>query len=1583
MLNLRPVQNYLTHQAAGILSQKLGTKVSVGAVDFRFFNYLDLKQVLVEDKLNDTILFAGALQVHLSDWLFSNKTPVLHHLGLEDIYVHLNRPRNSDVWNYTFLEDLFSSDEKPDKNKKPMQFDLKTIALRNVRFHMDDHWLGWDMNYDVAKLDLDAKTFDFVKKQILIDHILIDGANVDLREYAGGRPPGLKTIDSTISAFDKTPFNPLNWTVRIKSTAVTNSKFSLNFSETIPHPGEFDYDHIIITGIGINITDAGIIGDTITGNMQHLEAQERSGIAIRNMRSKISVSPIASICENLLIETNYSRIKNYYAMRYTHFPNFLQYIDSVRMEGTLKDATVDIRDVACFAPVLKTFPQIRLRGSGSGSGTVTDLSGKDLDVSDGTTLLKGSGTIKGLPDIYKSRISFTGAHLLTTGEGILKYVPDLVNSPDIALQKLSYAYFTGEYHGFIDSFALKGMLTTNLGNIDADVRMFIPGFRADSSQYAGTIVTDKFQLGELLNNPGLLGSISLDEKVSGFSFLPSNGRITLDGNISQLELNGYPYTQITTNGSLENKQFNGYLKVEDPNLSMNFNGGIDFRSAKVNVKAKASLRKCNFKALKITDILSTASADFDLDCTGSNIDNFSGFARLDNINVRRDQHKLALDSVQLIATGDSTNKILTIESNAVFARLKGDFRISKLAASFQYYLSRYVPDYVKEPALTAPEQNFEFKVITYSVDSIFALTLPLVRGFDSSYISGIFSTSTQNLSVVANIPHGTLGKFHLYNVAVSGQGNLNNLSVNTTVDNVVYGDSVISGSLGLTASLGNDLLNFNIATTTPDSTSAITLNGNIRANHDTLYLDMNPSSFYLNQVKWDIAAGCQAVYSGKYLAVDKLNITSALQKISVSSPQNPGEQNMMVNLENIDLAQIGSLTGFNYYQPDGRINGIIKLNNLLTNPYFSGNIKATKVKLGSDTIGSVTIICDYDAGKKLAIIDPQSGIYFSDASSITGSGRISFDSNINQKLDGVIQFNHVPVSSTSVFVSGVFSRLTGTVDGKVLIGGKSYAPEIAGDLEVHNAGFLLDYMGVAYKIPSAKVHVDNDRIDLGNVAVFDQYHNEAKVTGYFSHHLFKDMRMHINAQSGKIEVMKLSRLDNSYFYGNAIAGMDSFTITGPFNDFNLNAYNVYPADKSHIYIPLATTGDAGSYSYVSFKTYGKTIDKPVKKNPLKINVNIDANINELAIMTILLDPVTGDAIDARGEGNVQLKMPANNDMRITGGYNIESGTYTFTFKQLLNYSKQFKLNSGSTIYFKGPFASTTLDVFATYTAKARLYDLLSTTEQTTLAASSGGGGSDLIDAKQLQPVNVLLHMQDVIFNPKLSFDLSLDNKGMESNPAYTKLMLINQDDRQKLDQVASLLLTGSFMSQDGLFGKNSGSTLALNNISQILSGTVSTGLTNIVNKLTGERKLNINVNYQNYNYSDAGAFWNRNQIRGTISRNFLDDRLIVEAGGKSDWSANVASTYNLSGDFKIQYLLTPSGKLRLNGFSTSDFDVTLDKQIIKNGVGISWRKAFNNISDFLSRDSKKPAVKIPDTEPNNPNSTDSTVIHNKPGISKQ
>ncbi len=1557
MVNLTGVQNFIARKAAAMLSTKLHTRVSVKKVRIDMLNHLMLQGVFVGDQNGDTLLYAGKLQVHITDWLFHSYKPKLHYLELQKAFVRLYRPDSTEDWNYKFLADILGSPPDNDTTKStPFEFGLERIILKNVRFHMDDARTGWDMDYDLGSLDLDAKRLDVKQKALRINELTIEGANVALRTYKGGRA----NIPDTVKVADFSPFNPDNWLLKVKTLNLYDCRFSLNFNSKVPNPGEFDPDHMEITGIDLHADNCKIVGDTIFADIKKLKAKDRCGVMVKTLQAKVSISPIASVCDNLYLETGYSKMKHYYAMHYKHFPSFLNYNDSVEMVGHMKDAVIDSRDIAYFAPLLRKLPQVTLKMSGDGHGTVANLNTKNLDITDGTTKFKGSGSIVGLPDFFKSTITVDQGEIFTSGAGIFKYLPDLRYQTDIGINALDYAYFKGSFVGKPDNFLVTGTLNSSLGTVATHMNMELPGFKVDSAKYYGTVSVSDFQAGKLFNIKNL-GNTSFDLTVSGKSFNANVAEVTLDGNIYNVAWKGYQYKDITTHGTIAAQQFDGHLTVDDLNLGLVFNGSVDFSAEMVNIKAKATLSHCNFKNLNLTDDEVTAAAVFDFNCTGSNLDNFHGYARLDDIKLRKNSSRVSLDSVLVRASGDNAGKTIQVQSNDISAKIKGDFKLSKLPASFQYYLAAYLPSFINAPEISSLDQNIEFVVNTVNIDELLAITYPTIRGFDGSYLSGMLNTGTQKLSLVASVPFGTIGKVHLSNVSVSCIGNLNSLNVNTTIDNVAIGDSSLSGSVGLTASLANDSMRFSVATTTPDTSTSIVLNGMVITKQDSIYLTLAPSSFYLNQLKWDIAGDCRAVYSGNYLYVNNLAMSSGLQKITAGYAEQGADQVITVNTENLDLGQLGGWAGLAYLQPDGRVNGTVKIKNPLRAAYISADFKANDVKLGTDTLGDLNIIGDYDNMRKMVIIDPQTGIYFN-GSSLTASGKVSFDSNINQQLDGMIKFANVPVSWASPFVSGIFSRMSGKVNGAVAIGGKSYSPDIEGDVKIQNCGFKLDYMGVSYSIPKASVHIDNTHISFDSVRAFDGGKNAAVVTGCFYHNLFRDMRMHIKLQSKKIEVMHLSKTENNYFYGSVTAGMDSFIVSGPFSNISLNAYNLYPAAKSRIFLPMQTTGDAGAYNYVSFKNYGKTPEKPVKHSATKLNIGIDANLNDLADISILLDPSSDDAIDAKGDGNIQLNMPADNDMRIAGNFNIESGTYSFTFKQLKNFKKQFKLNSGSTIYFKGPFNETTVDVFATYPAKARLMDLLSTTEQAALTSTS-----DIIDAKRIQPIDIVLHMQDNLFNPKLSFDMNVEDKRMENNPAYAKLVQINQDDRQKFDQVASLLLTGNFLSQEGLFGTGSVTSGAINNFSQILSSTASSTLTGVVNKLVGENKVNINVNYQNYSIADAGiTTQNRNQFTGTISQNYLNDRLTVEIGGKSDFGHATGGTgavgsLNITGDFKIQYLVSPASHLRLNCFSTNDFDATLEKSITRNGVGVSWRKSFDNVQEFFN--TKQPAAPHPTGRP--------------------
>jgi hypothetical protein len=262
-----------------------------------------------------------------------------------------------------------------------------------------------------------------------------------------------------------------------------------------------------------------------------------------------------------------------------------------------------------------------------------------------------------------------------------------------------------------------------------------------------------------------------------------------------------------------------------------------------------------------------------------------------------------------------------------------------------------------------------------------------------------------------------------------------------------------------------------------------------------------------------------------------------------------------------------------------------------------------------------------------------------------------------------------------------------------------------------------------------------------------------------------------------------------------------------------------------------------------------------------------------------------------------------------------------------------------------------MNVQGIYTTRTRLYDLLDVNERTAIESDA----KEARETKAPQDVNVLLYMRGSLEEPVLSFKLELPNTRSTGSIAYTKLQRINMDETQLFNQVASLLLIGSFIppNSDIAQGAQAG---AISNVGEILSGTASSQLTNIISKITGDKTLSFDLKYKQYNYSQLSttgdlSSQNRNEISLGVRKNYFNDRLTVEVGSAYDWgrptSSGSKAYFNPVGDFRVQYQFKEGGNLRGYIFRTSNFDAINNDNISRGGVGITWRKSFNTLTEFF------------------------------------
>lgn len=1545
LVNFSWFQTFLVRKATTYLSQKLNTKVEIKNLRIDLLNHILLEGLYIEDQQKDTLAYIGKAELRITDWFFVNpQTPTLHYLGLKDAKIHLYRKSNTSDWNYTFIEEAFAapSTKKKKKSNASFEFDLKKILLDNVSVHYDDAWIGSDYDIDIGHFLVNVDELDFDKKNIDVAKLVFEESSIRMRDYKGGRPPRPKKAPT----IDTTAFNPELWKMRIRNIDLDEVHFKFVSKTTAPYPNEFDPEYIDVSHISLLIEDAQLEADTLKGHIKHFKAQERCGLEIKEMQSKVYVSPIASICKELYLETNRSNLMDYYAMHYNRFPDFLDYIEKVKMDIRLKNSKVDPRDIAFFAPALQNFPVGICKIEGAAKGTVAHLTSDHLFISDGFSTLKGDFDIVGLPDIDKTIFTVNQAEIMTSGGSILKYAPMLKSNPNLNLDALDYAYFKGAFKGTLSDFKTKGSLTSNLGNLDLDVLMKLPEHQ--KPYYSGTVHSEVFDIGRLLNQNSL-GKTSLQAQIEGNSFDAKGFNINAKTQIKDFVFNGYTYRNIIAEGLFDKNKFDGKLLMNDTNISLGFYGAIDFSDENIKVNATANLLSSDLKALHFVEVPTTLSADFDLNCSGKTIDDFIGSAKLYNINLLRHQQRMDLDSINILSYYDANVKRIDIESNLLSAKINGQYQLSALPNAMQYYLSNYLPNYISKPKTIASNQNVNFTIETHEVNELLRAFTLYGSGFDSSTFKGSFNTAAQNLNLQMQVPYGKIGAVKIYNSSLIGNGNVQNINIQSNIEKMVVADNLLNTSLNLDATVGNDSILYKIVTKSDEQIGTATISGNIVAENEQLIFAFNPSEFYLNNAKWNITGNNRIIYNSTNLEVYDFNLSSGLQQININTLKE-ASQPIVITAKNIDIAQFAALSDAAQYQPEGRINGMIKLENILSKPVINSNIEANDVKLFGQNVGMIKLVGNYNDAQKLIELDKLSGIY-GENYQLDASAKISFDSNSTQPIDAMINISNFPLPLIAPLLEGYASNVDGLLKGNVSIQGAMANPTIEGKLNLKNTIAKVDYTGALYTIPDANILIHNKNIVLDNIQLYDVFQNQAIAKGSITLNQLNNPKFNIQLETDELELVQLKENENELFYGHVI-GYARFGLTGSLKDMRMSI-TARPTQKSALYLPYNGAGDHSSNNtYIFFKTLGASQNTAALKPKDKLSVKITAVLNNFLDVALVLDPSTGDQITANGNGNLSIDVPANEDYSMFGTYNIDKGSYLFTFRQVI--AKTFNINSGSTISFAGNIANTKLNVKATYPTNARLYDLLDANKAQLLSSKEEE------DAKATQPVNVELQMLGTLSNPELNYQIELQEKRSLGTTAYAELNRINNSDKTALtNQVSALLLLGAFIPSQGI-SSTMAVTGAKNTMGDVLASQMSPLLSNALNKVLGDKNLQVMLQYKSFgqdaiNSSQSGPAMSaetRNQIKFGLKKNYFNDRLSLQVGSAYDWGRpnsnnQNATNFNLAGDFRAQYLLSPDGNLSLVGFRSSNYDIFYGNNIARTGLGLTYRKSFDNFYEFI------------------------------------
>ena len=165
-------KNYAVDRATSFLSKELKTEVSIGAIDIRYLDRVNLKKVLLKDQQNDTMIFVSELNANYRLFSFSSQKYALDNVLLKDVDVRIGTPLGEKELNLQFLVDYFTPNN-PNPNAVAPVLSFKTVALENGKFNYFNRNLAKpterdfnENNFEFRAINGDLKNFTIIEDSL-------------------------------------------------------------------------------------------------------------------------------------------------------------------------------------------------------------------------------------------------------------------------------------------------------------------------------------------------------------------------------------------------------------------------------------------------------------------------------------------------------------------------------------------------------------------------------------------------------------------------------------------------------------------------------------------------------------------------------------------------------------------------------------------------------------------------------------------------------------------------------------------------------------------------------------------------------------------------------------------------------------------------------------------------------------------------------------------------------------------------------------------------------------------------------------------------------------------------------------------------------------------------------------------------------------------------------------------------------------------------------------------------------------------------------------------------------------------------
>lgn len=1403
--------------------------------------------------------------------------------------------------------------------------EINDILIRD--YQNDTLIYAQHISVSLLHFSLDSSSVDL--GQVTVDHgyfnlIKYQGDSLNNLAYFIERFPKSEDTSNTV------------FTIRSDGLELIDGRFKYqNQNVDLNSLNQIDFNHLDISRISGSFSDVEVIADSVAANVDDLRLIEQSGFRVRQLDASIVVSSSGVITESLLLETNEGIINGRFAMSTDTWSSYSNFLEEVLLDADLVESTVVFNDLTFFAPQVKDL-LTPLHFTGHVTGTVSNLNAEVDSLGFlNSGVLKGKIRVKGLPEVSRTFLDADISRFYSSFEDALKVnIPtgdSLINLsfPDHIMQ-LDYVSYRGRFTGFVNDFVAFGSIKTALGTAVADINIKTN----DGFDYSGSIASDGFKLGQLIQVPQSVGQVSLNLTVNGSGVEPKTMRVKANGTVQSIELLNYRYTNVSIDGELANLVFNGNLGVKDTNIRLGFKGAVDFNSQLPLITADFDVQKLALAPLNLvpSDTHGVFSGNLKLQLKGSSSDDIHGMFRLIEPSYRNEDYVLGLDSVLLIDNLFPGGHEITLKSDILNAAVKGRTNLIDLPVALLKVGNHYMPNYVNQPDLAKVDtlQSFTYNLEVLNEREWLGFFIPNLKS-SNIYLSGELNMNRNEFTMCSDTITAAMKSTKINGIVVDAWSSDEHLYLNFNVHDLVVSEELELDNLIINNDIHNDTLNTDIhwrnLTERADSGGVNFMV--FRMQNSSWKGVLNALEIRLAQTNWKSIRPATFETDSVSLSINKLDLVSENGRIKCD-----GTVDQMANtrlellVQNFDLSYLSDF-GLVSKPLAGLLASEFNLSYLDESLVLDGNVRVDSIAYDGVEFGDAIGLATYSSELKRIDMDLDLKYLGQDNFSLIGE---YYPEKQREQLDIEIGLTDFQLKALEPFVAEFVSNVVGSANGSISVTGSTSRPDLNGAIKLKELSTHVNYLNTDYAIPNAIVNIEPDMITMDHALVRDIKGDSAYATAQVFHEYFQDITYDLFVQAYNFQGLNTTLADNDQYYGEA-------NVTGDINIGGYKGHTIIDVDASTdpntmLSIPLSTGGEVSEFDYIRFVDSNQfnTVysDKALNEELNGLEMNFKLDVDNDAQVQIIFDEKVGDIIKVRGNGDMLMAIDNRGKFSMYGDYLIEKGDYLFTLQNVVN--KRFNVKPGSRLTWNGDPLNAQLDLTAIYSLKA--------SPAVMVYAMAGDQGTANAVYDQRLPTDVSLYMAGPLTAPKIEFGVKLPTLA-DGDIANQLLDPAIASKDQRTSQAFSLLLANQFSAGNGAValggaGQSSGYEVLSNQLSNWLS--------------QYSENFDIGVSYRDGYVDDTGQEM-AGQTEVSVSRELFNNRVKVEVNGTVQGTTEnqEEQANNVAGEFNVEYKINKDGSLRARVFNESNQQsaANLNQAPYTQGVGIFYRKEFNTWGEFF------------------------------------